>query len=203
MEWWCASNCVGINGNLLYLYVSSMSPTIQMGQYDCKCRCPAHLLHPTEREHRSWHSRQVQPLVPVYISLPWHEMLPQLPQDPPSQAISPPPHVHTFSNRVSFFTKCSLHSSNYTTCLGWAGPSTGMCAPVWGSEVIPSKSKTWVWQALKGSGPEVCWWNARYSGIVCKREKSYWMVITSETLIESLKVYEMKDLRIPVFNLYW
>lgn len=111
-----------------------MSPTTQMGQYDCKRCCPAHLLHPTQREHRPRHRGQDQPLVPVHISLPWHEMLPQLPQDPPSQAASPPPHVHAFSNRVSFFTKCSLHSSNYMTRLWWSEPSTGMCAPVWGSE---------------------------------------------------------------------
>lgn len=193
-------------------YVSSVLPAIRISQYDSEIVVALFTSCTQLKENTGFST--VGSSAPGncthLFTMIWGERPTHLPQDPPFHAISSPPYALAFSNRAAFFSKCSFPSANYMDCLRGQGHPGYACSSlgVWGGfrkrvqGVRLPEGKTWVWQALKGSSPEVRWWDVRYSGIVCKTEQSYWVVITSEILIESLKVYEMRDPRIPIFDLY-
>lgn len=194
------------------IYVSSVLPAIQTGQYDSVrvVTLSTSCTQPKENIGLGTAGSSALGNYTCLFTMMWEERLTHLPQDSPSHAVSSPHYALAFSNRAAFFSKCSLPSANYMDCLRGQDHSGHVWSNlgVWGgfSETVQDvrrpEGKTWVWQASKGSGPEVHWWDVTYSGIVCQTEQSYLMVITSEILTESLKVYEMRDPRIPAFDLY-
>lgn len=129
--------------------------------------CPVHPLHPTQRECRSWHCRQAQLLETAHFSSSRIERLTHLPQDPHSWATLPPSCPLLFKGQLSSSSALCLLPVIYTV---W-GPTTCMRAPaMWVKRVKQASSgcqsfrgQDMVWQASKGSGPKVCWWDSRHS----------------------------------------
>lgn len=165
---------------------------------------PTHMFHPTHQELRLCTVGRFSTWW-LYLSLQmtWGAHLPS--SRPSFPGCFPIPLLlWPFQMGLVFFSKCSLPSANHTDCPRDQGhPGEWVLQPgglgrgwlrvqvpdLWRQGMsLASLERWWSWSTLMG---------CKISRDCMQENSLYWMVITSETLTDPLKVYEMKSPRIP------